>query len=532
MIIFKTTQLLLHPADNYSVTTLYIFILKGENDVSHVRAWSCLILCIAAMSWAPAVYAGVFESIHPQTGKPLRWLDPNNIPYSVDQGGLGKLSHDEAVGLLEEMMRVWENEGGGAIHFVSKGTLAEDVGQANMGKYLDTSVCADNIPPKIASMIAGESPIIFDNDGSIIEALSGPGSSKKIVGKAAFRCFKGTLANPEGVTQAFLVMNGLFIDGKADPVDLPINVYAGVMLHELGHFLGLHHSMVNEEIYHDVLAGLRTASDAQYVPVMYPLILTNSKAATVLKPDDMSILRELYPVPTYASTQLIGKVLTHDGQQVRGANVVARRQDDPLCQAVAAISGRECTAVMDKGGNLNLLSDSCSNPNMQGDYVVRGLSTGNYSVEVSEIVSDGGARNNMFPKSAGIDLPGEPGVYVANVAVTAGQLVRDLDLHLAPVAIPHHTSVSIENLPRATNSDCKPDPVDYSVMISDGTAGVALPTSSASGSANAALPSGGGCALQRDHQLEAVQSLSLLLLLPLPLLAIRRQRLTRMSIQK
>lgn len=489
-------QLLLVPADNpYEGQSGYYLVLQGENGVTvtHIRHGVCILVAIVAVATGTA-HAGVFESIHPTTAQPVRWVNPQEIPYYLDEGGLGQLSQQQAADLVEAMMGVWENEGGGTFHFANKGSVGADVTTANMKDYVDTSICDDTISPKIPSMVQGQSPIIFDTDGAMIDALSGPGSSRKIVGKAAFRCFKGTVTNPKGVTQAFLIMNGRFFDGLPDPVDLPINVYTGVILHELGHYLGLHHSMVNEEIYAGVLNGAQPAEDSKYIPVMYPLILPNSVASTVLKPDDVAILRELYPVPGEALAKISGTIFSSDSEPVASANVVARRTDDPLCQAVSAVSGRECTPMLSANNEPSVLSETCGNLLLAGSYVVRGLTPGKYTVEVSEIVDQGGARQNMFPKGAGQDLPGEPMILAEPLEVNTAELGAVI-FRLAGISSPHRTGIDTNLFLKASTSECKIDPVNYKDLVNMAAAPVV--DSSPSLSSPVAVAPSAGCSLIR-----------------------------------
>ncbi len=505
----QNTQLLLLSPDNCYVGNNYIYlVIQGDNGVFlvHVR-YGIVLSCLLVLVSLPT-QAGVFESINPVTAKPVRWANPQEIPYSLDQGPLGQLDNQQASELVEAMMAVWENEGGGAFHFANKGALGTDVTVDNMADFVDGSVCTDTIPARIASMIQGQSPIIFDTDGSIIDAISGPGASRKIVGKAAFRCFKGSLSDPQGVTQAFLIMNGRFIDGQPDPADLPINVYAGVILHELGHYLGLHHSMVNEETYTNVLNGIQPAEDSKYVPVMYPMILPNSIASTVLKPDDTAVLRALYPTANDILDSISGSIVTSDGVPVKSANVVARRTDDSMCQAVSAVSGRECTPMLGGNGQPSVLSESCSSENQFGNYSVHGLTKGKYTVEVSEVANQNGERQNMFPKSAGQDLPGEPTIVPSPLTLETAD-VNDINFRLDHVSSSHHASIDESIFLRSKTSDCKTDPVDYGQLVS--LAGATSADSSASLQSPAAASSQ-GCTLIPEHQRSSR--------LPLPLVAI------------
>jgi hypothetical protein len=251
--------------------------------------------------------------------------------------------------------------------------------------------------------------------------------------------------------------------------------------------------MVNEQLYSAVLNGARPAEDSRYVPVMYPLILPNSVASTVLKPDDMASLRSLYPEAKALSLGAIsGAVESSEAAPVHAANIIARRTDDPLCQAVAAVSGRECTPMVDSQKMPNVLSESCASTDDAGRYVIRGMMPGEYTLEVNEIVEGGGARSNMFPKGGGRDLPGEPQIIPRPVFV-AGTEVPHQDFKLSPVAAVHQTGIDMSLLMKSGNSECRTDPVSYKEFLS-----FAAPTPADSAPIAAPQPPAmGGCSLIR-----------------------------------
>ena len=469
---------------------------------------------IASLVLSMPARAGVPQVIHPTTGHSIGWSDPSHVPAIFDQGPLGKLSNAQARALIEAMMGVWEEVPTSNVAFAPQGTLDRDVTADNVADYIDGTVCSDDFPAVIPSMVRGESPIIFDNDGRIIDLLAGQGASHKIVGKAAMRCYKGTLANPTEATQAFAVFNGLFIDGKPDPDDLDINVYAGIILHELGHFLGLHHSMVNETLFEELLTGSTARNDARFLPVMYPLVLHDSIASTVLKPDDVAAISALYPTKDAATklSSITGAVVDTGRNGFRGANVGARRQDDPLCQAVSTISGRFCTALVDDGGHASLLGDACNGTaSNRGMFRVDGLSAGKYTVEVSELTTFGDARTNMFPKTGDVTLPGPAEFYSANdterddvhdktvVTVNAGQTLADINIQLNTTVANTQSvqkSIPLDGLARHNDSACVTDPVDYNALIAtvDANPDTNLTSKSDLQKINAGT-GGGGCSL-------------------------------------
>ncbi|MBI2345695.1 MAG: matrixin family metalloprotease [Deltaproteobacteria bacterium] len=424
--------------------------------------------------------AGVPEAIHPTTGEPIRWADPQAIPYWLDPGPLGRLSHTQTRELIEAMMGVWEEVDTAQFHWQFAGLLETNVTGANVGDFVNGTVCADDLAPSIPAMKAGQSPIIFDDDGTIIDLLAGTGASRKIVGRSGFRCYDGSLANPLAVTQAFVILNGRFIDGADDPVDLSTNAYAAIMLHELGHYLGLHHSMVNETIFTDLLYGKRPATDSRFIPVMYPLVHPETIAGTVLKPDDVAAISALYPTPSFATTggTLKGTIFTAQRIPFRGANVVARRQDDPLCQAVATISGRFCTPLIDGQGSVSVLGEQCKQQdNSLGGYRIEGLTPGPYTIEVTEITTSNGARLNMFPKAYGADLPGPAEYYNAKdaaqeelllkslIQVSTGAMIEDLDIFLAQDSAGAAKAMGLPSTDGIEGAPCVSDPVDYDQLL-------------------------------------------------------------------
>ncbi|MBI4237861.1 MAG: hypothetical protein HY696_05515 [Deltaproteobacteria bacterium] len=481
--------------------------------------WQTILIATVLVASARGGQAGVPQVIHPRTGAAIAWATPSSIPAIFDAGPLGLLDAATAREFVEALMGVWEEVSDASVGFVSQGQLAQDITADNLADVLDGTVCADNAPAGNASMRRGESPIIFDHDGRIIELLAGKGASRRIVGKSGIRCYRGTLDNPQAATQAFLILNGLFIDGQDDPPDLDINLYAGIILHELGHFIGLHHSMVNETIYQDVLLGKRNAADSRFVPVMYPLVLPSSEAATVLKPDDLAAVTALYPTAAASGRvgQVRGVVTDGFGNGLRGANVVARRQDDPLCHAVSAIAGRSCTPLRDMSGAVSVLGESCVGDDAaQGGYRVEGLLPGDYTIEVSEIVAAGGARDNMFPRSEPLLLPGPAEYFNVDdqaledpdvrsiISVAAGAEVDAIDVVVGgndsrrkslPVA-------DYEIADDVTAGACPLDPVDYGEWLhlvngSDANIGGA-PATVTGGTDGATLASTRGCSFVPD----------------------------------
>lgn len=104
--------------------------------------------------------------------------------------------------------------------------------------------------------------------------------------------------------------------GQAGRFDLE-----SVMLHEIGHFIGLGHSALGETEVRPSGGRRVLASGA----VMFPISFGSANTADrVLQPDDIAGVSDIYAAPNYrASTGAARGSVTLNGQPVFGAHVVA-----------------------------------------------------------------------------------------------------------------------------------------------------------------------------------------------------------------
>ena len=228
-------------------------------------------------------------------GTPVVWKD-GVIRYNLESdeaAKLGKNSHEEAVSLVRELFETWKGVTLNGIGTVSI-TLVEGKGlgsvdASNVSRHFaycpPKQNCPDESPPfNLGSARTGDSPILFDDDGSMTDAVQGVGASKSILGFAGPRVVErvnGVLSILEG--QAML--NGKFIDGiqnNSNP-EVPLEDFRGAILHELGHFMGLDHSQVNLSSAVKFLAG--DTSEGEAIPTMFPLFV-NGKVQSTLHFDD------------------------------------------------------------------------------------------------------------------------------------------------------------------------------------------------------------------------------------------------------
>ena len=190
-----------------------------------------------------------------------RWNPLQPVMIAIDQGPMsesGSITNSQGVDFIRSTLEQWEIETA-TIRFAEGEQLPVDVDQSN---YI----------PFISQPQGQGNPVIFDGDGSIIDDLFGAGSSDSILGFAN--------VFPAGVNFqfGFVVLNGRRASlGVA-------STFRRVVIHELGHLLGLDHSQ----------GDLSRRFDWVFVPVMFPIIGTQSPVGPRF--DDRAWLSYMYPV--------------------------------------------------------------------------------------------------------------------------------------------------------------------------------------------------------------------------------------------
>ncbi len=379
--------------------------------LQHCRKSAAAIFAVALLAGTAAEAGGPL--LVRNTGAPFVWNNPTSIPYRTDNGPMSPTVNEAAAqARVLGMFNVWLNVATANISYNRAGFINAVVGFADG----DVSTPAEYAAVDGDCGAGNQNPVIYDVDGSIVDGLGLDETS--VIGFAGPCATNGTQ-----IVSGEVVMNGLFQDGQAAPVqDISSAEFDAALIHEIGHFSGLDHSQVNVNCLtpcgNDDLTGL---------PTMFPFLVHVSQGS--LSVDDIAWISRLYPQTgggtTFASTHgtISGTVFFGDGEShAQFVNVIARRvnagANEDRTTAVAVISGLKFSAFH---GN-PITGDVYDNIGTEapGDIGLFEIPVpiGNYTVQVESIAQafiDGSSIGRFQ-----IAMPGTAPPPIGPIAVAAG----------------------------------------------------------------------------------------------------------------
>ncbi|RMH22522.1 MAG: hypothetical protein D6696_02975 [Acidobacteria bacterium] len=283
---------------------------------------------------AVPAFAGGPLNLNPNESDNMeRW--PNGgvgIPFNIDLGDyIGaplNRSNADGVAQLLAAFAEWESVATATNAYATSGPMPFDVDATNFNPFIQNLFFGSNVAD-------GLSPIVFDPDGSIFLALFG------VSGVLGFASPDTRDANGVPI-EAVCFLNGGSVVGGFPEAD-----FFGVVVHEIGHYTGLAHTVTNGQ---NIALGDASGpspnntfgnAPADQVETMYPFAIIGGGEAT-LHADEVNILSDLYPAASAATTlgTITGTVFGPDGVTPRtGVNVIAREMSSPFVDAASSISG-------------------------------------------------------------------------------------------------------------------------------------------------------------------------------------------------
>lgn len=417
-----------------------------------------ILLPQALIAGGPLTVGGPTAGI---SGVPLVWDNTQPISYRVDAGPLSQqpnggpvvIDNPTGVARVDRLFAYWSAVPTANLSFKDAGGLLA-VGSFPAGGDVKTvndfltvaGEVSGQAPDPNSCYGGGQSPIMFDADGSIFDGLGLP---PEVIG-FAFQCdFNPTTGK---IISAGAILNGRFQDGinnGSSNLELTKDEFDQAFAHEFGHFIGLGHSQINVDLLLEALNGTSytcSADDTAGMPLMFPILGICPAKLTAGVPmiavDDAAWISKLYPVSAPAPSgktsfnssygSISGVVYFSDGvTPAQGVNVIARKTSLPRRNTVSAVSGDLFTGNPGQTQTCldpaNPTPATCSNlgdpfgsrdVNLIGHFAIP-LPPGTYTISVESVFSGFAGGSSLTPLDPPIPEPGTSS-STSTVVVTAG----------------------------------------------------------------------------------------------------------------
>ncbi len=335
-------------------------------------AWILIFAVPIAHAGGPRWVAGSSYFNASAEGQPVVWAN-GQISYYTDLGNLSpQVTQTQANTMVATAAAVWSNVNTAAVSIQWGGSLAEDVNGTNV----NAGANGVTLPADIQSTATNRPvAVVYDADGSVINAIYGPGASSPLVCQEdGVMVSVDNLAVTGDIAHALVLVNGLCATTVSQIANLQYQ-----LIRAFGRVLGLDWSQTNEEIFD--MSQIPTDGLAGW-PIMHPIErLCNGGSGqcfsnpTQLRTDDIAALNRLYPVTAANIGSFPGKTITAsatisvkgtiqfpDGQGMQGVNVVlhllANGAPDLVYTATAVSgvyfqgnAGNSITGMIDANGN-------------------------------------------------------------------------------------------------------------------------------------------------------------------------------------
>jgi hypothetical protein len=134
-----------------------------------------LLVPAASVAGGPKYVAGVSFFNPGVLGQPVHWPG-GQVNYYVDQGPLnGSVSNQQATAMVDAAAALWSAVPTAGVTLKDMGSLNEDVNGSNIAAVNGQIIQPADVTPAATNYPLG---VIYDADGSVIDAIFGSGSSQ------------------------------------------------------------------------------------------------------------------------------------------------------------------------------------------------------------------------------------------------------------------------------------------------------------------------------------------------------------------
>lgn len=466
-----------------------IFVLAGLASLGIAACFSKPVYAAQAFSSTKGSQAVLWQGPvvwRAETG-PIKGSSSSDGGGDTGGGGGGgcsltkslEVNNTDAVQLVREAFEIWKGVPNSSLDIQEGPSLGTDVnfdnienfyvgefnvGGQKVGSNASPAGCYDSDPNTECL-----NSVIFDNSNvperSLVDAIQGQCARFSILAFAGIlpkQDAQGAITDPV-LKSAQMVISGACVspviapDPNCDFPATPDNEGAcpaggitmqelkGTIVHEVGHFLGLDHTLVNKQNYIDCQTGTGSC-DLENIPTMIGLFVPGADLST-LHYDDKVSFAKYYPSSTTTvsgvevipgTCTLAGKVFRSNGTtQQRCMEVVAKLDNNPAT-STGMVSGAEVprnsvlTQIQETGNDPNGANNDCSDPANCSNFEFRGLTPGNYTIGVQNF-NDNGKGTGLadfvlepchpaLTASSNLDNPSA----LTNVSCVAGGAVTNL----------------------------------------------------------------------------------------------------------
>jgi hypothetical protein len=291
----------------------------------------------------------------------IRW--PHGVRYFVSSREVPGVPVVELRGAIERAFSTWTTTGSSAV-------VSEFAGFVSAEPSLDDGMSAIGFVPLDEDTVLGETSFLIDEaTGEIVESD--------------------------------IVLNSSFPWSLAPGGETGRHVVESIVLHEVGHLLGLGHSALGETELLDVDRRRLIAKGAVMFPIAFP---PGNIADRVLGTDDIAGVADIYPTPrgNRERGSVIGRVRS-SGRGVFGAHVVAYNVGTGTLNATFSLSA-------------------------EGNFVLSGLEPGVYVLRVEPL--DDASVDSFFDTDTAVDVDFQAAFAPQLAVVPAGGRGSDIDIEV------------------------------------------------------------------------------------------------------